>query len=351
VLMVDPFGNYLVQKLLDVASDEQRTQILRAVSDPPRKRTAGSAQAAEGAAQEAAPERETAKADGSQSVAEPMPLSAAPGGPVEEPAEAESSGLDALLATLPQLVTAALNPHGTRSVQKLVETLSSEDQLELAIAALSEGVMVLMLDANGNHVVQRCLQRLSSEQSQFIYDAVSLHFQQVARHRHGCCVLQRCIDHASEAQQKVLIACMAEQALVLSQDPFGNYVVQYVLGLCLPWASAMVMARLGNNYAQLSLQKFSSNVVEKCLKLSDGPLEECRAAIVRELTLSPLLERLLQDPYGNYVVQSALIVSKGTLYDELVAHIRPHIASVKSSPYGKRILARSNLLGKPLTTR
>lgn len=54
----------------------------------------------------------------------------------------------------------------------------------------------------------------------------------------------------------------------------------------------------------------------------------------------------LQDPYGNYVVQSALSVTKGPLHAELVDRIRPHFAAIKSSPFGKRILARSNLLGR-----
>jgi hypothetical protein len=31
-LMVDPFGNYLVQKLLDICSDEQRLRMLQAVA-------------------------------------------------------------------------------------------------------------------------------------------------------------------------------------------------------------------------------------------------------------------------------------------------------------------------------
>jgi hypothetical protein len=38
----------------------------------------------------------------------------------------------------------------------------------------------------------------------------------VATHRHGCCVLQRCIDHASEAQkvllQETIIACPSARA-------------------------------------------------------------------------------------------------------------------------------------------
>jgi len=335
-LCVDPFGNYLVQKLLDVCSEEQCTCILQALSAAPEE------------AADAAP----AEAEEPAAAAEPA---AAPPKPKPKPAAA-AAGVDAdtallseeqlaeLLAGLPQLVTAALNVHGTRAVQKLVEKLVSEEQVALAVQALSPGVLVLIKDLNGNHVIQRCLQRLQGA-SQFIYDAVGAHCVEIASHRHGCCVLQRCIDNASDEQKLALITEVAAQSLVLSQDAYGNYVVQYVLNLGLPWASALVMGRLGGSYAMLAQQKFSSNVVEKCLELGHGPLEECRTAIVRELTLSPLLEKLLQDPYGNYVVQSALKHSQGELYESLVAHIRTHIATVKSSPYGKRILARSNLLG------
>jgi hypothetical protein len=39
----------------------------------------------------------------------------------------------------------------------------------------------------------------------------------VATHRHGCCVLQRCIDHASEAQ-KVLQLQRNDYARVLQHS-------------------------------------------------------------------------------------------------------------------------------------
>lgn len=67
--------------------------------------------------------------------------------------------------------------------------------------ALKPNVVTLIKDLNGNHVIQKCLHRLSAEHKQFIYNAVSEHCIQVATHRHGCCVLQRCIDYASEAQK------------------------------------------------------------------------------------------------------------------------------------------------------
>lgn len=63
--------------------------------------------------------------------------------------------------------------------------------------------MTLIKDINGNHVIQKCLQRLSFTDKQFVYDAVSAHCVEVATHRHGCCVLQRCIDFSAENQKVI----------------------------------------------------------------------------------------------------------------------------------------------------
>ncbi|CAI5468116.1 unnamed protein product [Closterium sp. Yama58-4] len=277
-LMTDPFGNYLVQKALEVCSEVQREQILAMAT-----------------------ENQT------------------------------------------DLVSISLNMHGTRSVQKLIETVTAPQAVQRLTASLAGGVVTLIKDLNGNHVVQRCLQRLSAQQNEFIFNAAVSHCVEIASHRHGCCVLQRCIDFAQGQQKNRILAEVASNALVLSQDPFGNYVVQYVLDLGLPWAMEEVVVRLQGQYAPLAQQKFSSNVVEKCLKLA--PVN-CRHLIIQELVVSPLLGQLLQDPFANYVVQSALTVAKGPLYTALVEAIRPHLPSLRSSPYGKRILARTNLRPK-----
>jgi hypothetical protein len=52
-------------------------------------------------------------------------------------------------------------------------------------------------------------------------------------------------------------------------------------------------------------QKFSSNVVERCLKLSST---HWRAIIIRELTAQDSVAELLKDRYGNYVLQTCLSV-------------------------------------------
>jgi hypothetical protein len=116
-----------------------------------------------------------------------------------------------------QIVEVALNTHGTRAVQKLIETLTSREQRALVISALGPGVVSLIKDLNGNHVVQRCLQRLGPDDSQFVYDAAAAHCTEIATHRHGCCVLQRCIDFATPTQKTELVGEIARHALPLSQ--------------------------------------------------------------------------------------------------------------------------------------
>ena len=61
----------------------------------------------------------------------------------------------------------------TRAVQKLIETLKTPQQVSMVISALKPGVMALIKDLNGNHVVQRCLQYLSNEENQVILPFLS----------------------------------------------------------------------------------------------------------------------------------------------------------------------------------
>lgn len=97
-MALDPFGNYLCQKLLEYATDEQRNLICESVAQ--------------------------------------------------------------------DLVNISLNMHGTRAVQKMIDFLSTRRQIHSIIVALSLHVVVLIKDLNGNHVIQKCLNKLAPEDNQ-----------------------------------------------------------------------------------------------------------------------------------------------------------------------------------------
>ncbi|KAF9175970.1 hypothetical protein BGX20_006066 [Mortierella sp. AD010] len=237
----------------------------------------------------------------------------------------------------PELVNISLNMHGTRAVQKMIEFLSTPQQIAIVVVALNSSVVTLIKDLNGNHVIQKCLNRLASEDNQFIYNAISAHCVEVATHRHGCCVLQRCIDHASASQKIQLVREITYNALALVQDPFGNYVVQYVLDLADNRFTDALIRRFIGSVCVLSVQKFSSNVIEKCIRVAEP---DTRKFLIEEMVNKARLDKLLRDSYANYVVQTALEFADPIQRAQLVECIRPLLPAIRNTPYGKRIQSK-----------
>lgn len=268
-MMVDPFGNYLFQKLLEQSTETQKTEIVQSVSK--------------------------------------------------------------------NLVAAALNLHGTRSVQKVVEMCSNGEQLHIIVKALKDDTVRLCIDSNGNHVIQRALQHMAPNDNQFVFDAIARECTTVGTHRHGCCVLQRCLDAANRVQKVEVIRQVENHAMKLMQDPYGNYVVQYVLDSCSPQESAGVIQKPLGHIFELSIQKFSSNVIEKCLEKASTKVKE---SYLTEIINCPKLYRMLQDQFANYVVQRALSVCSDKHGLMLVSAIRPHLCHMKNTSGGRRITAR-----------
>lgn len=235
---------------------------------------------------------------------------------------------------MPAMTKIAVNQHGTRALQKMIEFISTAEQIQMIIQALRYDVVPLIQDLNGNHVIQKCLNHLSPHDAQFIFDAVGANCIAVGTHRHGCCVLQRCIDHATGMQKGALVDQVIKHAFSLVQDPFGNYVVQYILDLSEPAFTEPLCRNFYGNVAFLSKQKFSSNVVEKCIRCSG---EDTKRGLVQEIMVPQELDKLLRDSFANYVVQTAMEFADEESKAVLMENIRPILPSIRHTPYGRRI--------------
>ncbi|CAM8939371.1 unnamed protein product [Rhodiola kirilowii] len=270
-LMIDQFGNYLVQKLIEVCSEEQRTGIVRSVTKNPY-----------------------------------------------------------------QLIHVCLNLHGTRAVQKLLESLTTEQQISMVISAISPGVVTLIKDGNAYHVIQHCLRHFTDEHNRFLVNEIARNCYEIATDKSGCCVLQLCVDITKGQVRDNLISEIVANALPLSEDRYGNYVVQHLLLMKVAYVTAKVVNELRGHFFSLACNKYGSNVVEKCLTETG---EECSKLVIMELLTTPNVSKLLQDPFGNYVFQSALSASQGLLHNALVSLVEKNSASMSSNLYGKKVLA------------
>jgi len=223
--------------------------------------------------------------------------------------------------------------YGTQSMQKMIPHLTSE-QIEALIDTLKPSAISLIKHNKANYLIQYCLDRVDQNHNQWIYDAVVENLEEIARDRVGCVIVKRCIDHANDEQKNRLIQETIARALSLVQDPFGNYVVQHIFDKFsnTEQANQLIRSLLGN-ITELCVQKFSSNVVEKCLQVADK--ETCKL-LLEEITDSEALAQLLNDKFANFVIQTALDVSSDEQHKALVKKILPHLGH-HYSPYSKRL--------------
>jgi hypothetical protein len=243
----------------------------------------------------------------------------------------------------PYMSQIALTPHGTFSIQKMIETIATREEMEIVQQSLAKDVVELVKDVHGNHVIQKVLQRFEHDDKQFIYDAMASDCVPIATNKQGCCVLQRCLEFASPDQRLMLVRAVVESSQLLVQDPFGNYVVQYVLEANEMAINDAIAKVLLPNFMPLCMNKFSSNVIEKILRLISPPVRDEFIGQLKDLNV---LSHLLQDDYGNYVVQTSLNIAPPLQADQLVQLIRPQMHLIRNAPYAKKLEAKMDLVAR-----
>lgn len=100
---------------------------------------------------------------------------------------------------------------------------------------------------------------------------------------------------------------LLENVIELSQDPFGNFAVQKIIEVTTPEKVQLIAKEVAKVAAQLSLQKFASNVMDKLVP----HFEFFDSLGVKDLV------QMIQSQFGNLVLQNILnnLASNGPLTD------------------------------------
>ena len=116
--------------------------------------------------------------------------------------------------------------------------------------------------------------------------------------RHGCCVVQRCLDNAPKKYHDMMLDAIVNSAVRLICDPFGNYVIQYLIEKGEDSEKERIARCVLGKVVDLSCQKYSSNVIEKILLYAP---ESVRSEVVMELAECPNLRNILHHDVGDTV--------------------------------------------------
>mmetsp|Transcript_3222 Transcript_3222/g.5001 ORF Transcript_3222/g.5001 Transcript_3222/m.5001 type:complete len:846 (+) Transcript_3222:110-2647(+) len=264
-----------------------------------------------------------------------------------------------------QAIPLALQMYGCRVIQKALEYVLIPRLITLVGEFEGQQVLRCVHDQNGNHVIQKCIEVVSrvakesppdmteylSSHIEFIIQSFKGRVKELSMHPYGCRVVQRILEHCTDAQKSPVLKELRECCRELIQDQYGNYVIQHVMQHGWKEDREILIQEVQSRLLDYSQHKFASNVVEKCIQFADKhDRDEMIWAIINVTfdlnnpvdakTGQCVLENMVRDPYANYVVQKVIDVSNEAQRGAIILYVRENIVQLRRYTYGKHIIVR-----------
>jgi hypothetical protein len=164
-----------------------------------------------------------------------------------------------------------------------------------------------------------------------LYDIILENFVKLANNSNGLCIIKKLITFAKkESTINKIIDIQSQNFSLLIQNSYGNYTIQTVFESWGQEYTEPLYKQLYSQFYTLSMSKYSSNVVEKCLERGGDEVlikfieEIChKSKLLGKYYLT--LSDLMKNSFGNYVVQKALKLSSGHLKAKLTNNIKKNM--------------------------
>merc|ERR1712129_23696 len=167
------------------------------------------------------------------------------------------------------------------------------------------------------------------------------HTLDLATDHYGLRVMKASVDAGPVSEMSAVFASIVKHASTLVENQYGNYIIQHLLDLGPKEVTDTIKEKMHGKFVRYSKQKFSSNVVEKCLRHSGNEMKcgigtkDWTTVIVRELLAKA--GDLISDKYGNYCLQTALqaATEHPCLLQEFAKSTKPHLDTLRENVKAK----------------
>ena len=220
------------------------------------------------------------------------------------------------------LCTLAIDSTATYPIQGILEQLGSKNEKKIIYMGLKNSINSFSYNIYGTHVLEKMLSYFEDEFIQEIIEFVYNNFINLAYHINGICIVKKLLlmTHKKELHQK-LKKVVYDNALNLIVHPYGNYVIQVIVENWDDNELVDILEKYKGKYVSLSLQKYSSNVLERIIEKNEKNLD----LYINEICAEKNLSEVIKNNYGNYVVQKAIKLASGKNYERLFKEINQNI--------------------------
>ena len=228
-----------------------------------------------------------------------------------------------LRSILSNIVTFSVNKIATYPIQCIIGNLSTKKEKELLMEHINGNIKKLTLDIYGTHVIEKIIMCLETEYCTAIIQFILDNYVYLANHVNGLCLAKKIlmIEYKKE-NYKRLKQILIEHCLDLIENPYGNYALQIVIDYWEQDDVLEIISKLLGHCTELSMMKYSSNVIERCIQKSEIFLNKFIQETCFEYNS---VGTLIKNNYGNYVIQTALKTAKSRMKISLINAIENNL--------------------------
>ena len=221
--------------------------------------------------------------------------------------------IDFLKGIEKSLIKLSSDSIGTYPIQTIIEHLSSDIEKMIIISAIKDRFEELIYDPFGCHVLEKILICFEDEYTMFIYSYIFDNFLYIANNNNGICIIKKILSFTNKKSlHDKLKGIVIENAIYLIQQSYGNFVIQVIIE---SWSDYKeIISLFKDHFFKLSLEKYASNVIERCIEKDEEILND----YIDEIIKSNAIHEVMKSNYGNYVIQKVLKLAKGENKNKLV---------------------------------
>ena len=222
------------------------------------------------------------------------------------------------------IVKLSLDEIGTYPIQTIIEFLDNKIEKMIVINAIRDHIQELIFNQYGSYVVEKLISSLEENDIPFLYSFIAINFIQLSFNNNAICVIKKLLSQKlSKNMHNLIKNYVIKNYKDFILHPCGNFVVQGIVEYWDDYLDIVVLYK--NNFFNLSLEKYASNVIERFIERDEKILEN----YIEEIICSKKIYEIMKSKFGNYVIQKAIKLAKNEYKKKLVFNAAIMINNLK----------------------
>ena len=223
----------------------------------------------------------------------------------------------------------------SRYLQKMLDS-NPKEIIDALFIPLCKNALKLINDPFGNYLIQKLITYFNQDQLLKILSIISPSFYEISCNSHGTRVLQKMIGLLSNPVIKNYFFELVKPIVTpLLKDLNGTYIVQKFATQNMNDYGLRINAIIIENSSELCTHRHGCCVIQKYLETRDQTMIP---ALIDKLIEDSLL--LIIDQFGNYVIQTILLMGDKKYGNMLAEKICPNVVFYAKHKYSSNVVEK-----------